>query len=106
MKNSTIREVEKLEKAMEADPPVILWVLHPVRKVMVAAHVYDPHADRGHGIPLEKCAAGHRFDEENTITRPDGSRECRSCKRRRNREYEQRQQPRETDLLAAARTPL
>lgn len=101
--NSAKTEVAKLEADMAANPPVIQWVLHPVRKVMVAAHVYDPHADRGWGIPLDKCGAGHRFDEENTITRPDGSRECRACKRRRNREYEQR---RETNLLTAARTEI
>jgi len=45
MKYSTIREVEKLEAAMAADPPVIQWVLCQRRRVMVAAHVYDKHTD-------------------------------------------------------------
>lgn len=90
MKNSNIREVEKLEAAMAIDPPVIQWILHPIRKVMVAAHVYDPHADHGWGIPREKCAVGHRFTDQNTFYRSDGSRECRECKRRRDREAQAR----------------
>jgi hypothetical protein len=43
--NSTSREVLKLEEAMATEPPVIQWVLHPVKRVMVAAHVYDPYVD-------------------------------------------------------------
>ena len=53
MKNSTIREVQKLEAAMEANPPNIQWRLCPVRRVQVAWLVDDPHADKP-GSPLRQ----------------------------------------------------
>jgi hypothetical protein len=46
MKNSTIREVAKLEAAMEANPPVIVW-RHNGRGVQIAVRVDDPHMEKG-----------------------------------------------------------
>lgn len=88
MKNSTIREVEKLEAAMAVKPPVIEWRLDPVRRVQIAVVVEDPYADDGvrWGERRTHCRRRHAFTEENTIVRPgDGARECRTCKRERNR---------------------
>ena len=48
MKNSTMREVEKLEAAMALRPPHIEWRLDPVRRVQVAWLVDDPHVDVYH----------------------------------------------------------
>lgn len=41
---------------------------------------------RGHGLTsrnafTKRCIQGHDYTDENTYTRPDGSRECRTCKR-------------------------
>lgn len=36
------------------------------------------------------CPKGHERIKENTITRPDGSHECRICNRDRSREYQAR----------------
>jgi hypothetical protein len=35
---------------------------------------------------MTECAQGHAFTEENTIVRPNGKRECRTCARARDRE--------------------
>jgi hypothetical protein len=35
-----------------------------------------------------RCVAGHPFDEVNTLIRPNGTRRCRECARRRSRESE------------------
>lgn len=40
------RHQREMDEALEQDPPVIQWVLHPQRRVMVAAHIYDPHAEK------------------------------------------------------------
>jgi hypothetical protein len=37
-----------------------------------------------------RCDHGHEFDLFNTYYRPDGSRDCRKCTARRQREYKQR----------------
>lgn len=34
----------------------------------------------------DSCPFGHAYDGTNTRVRPNGSRECRECRRRRNRE--------------------
>ena len=34
------------------------------------------------------CKRGHAYDEDNTYFAKDGSQQCRTCKRRRDREYE------------------
>lgn len=54
MKNSTMREVEKLEEAMEEDPPIIEWRLDPVRRVQVAWVVDDPYADHPNRNPTKR----------------------------------------------------
>lgn len=47
MKNSTSREVTKLEAAMAERPPIIEWRLDPVRRVQVAWFVDDPYMEHG-----------------------------------------------------------
>ena len=37
------------------------------------------------------CKHGHPYDEHNTYTKPNGSRNCRECKRRLQREWLKRQ---------------
>lgn len=39
----------------------------------------------------DRCDRGHPFDQENTLVRSDGGRRCRTCKRRRTRDYMRRQ---------------
>lgn len=39
----------------------------------------------------EKCKRGHAFDRENTYVNKDGTRRCRECTLRQNRESRQRQ---------------
>lgn len=41
-----------------------------------------------------ECPAGHPYDGENTYWDKDGGRDCRECRRRRTREYQQRVQAR------------
>ena len=36
------------------------------------------------------CPHGHPYNEENTIRRADGGRDCRECTRRRTREYQRK----------------
>ena len=36
-------------------------------------------------VSMNRCPKGHEFTEENTITRPNGKRECRTCTRARDR---------------------
>lgn len=96
-KNSSARELEKFDAAMLLRPPTIVWVLDKRRRVMVAASVDDPHVELSHHRNAGKqvCTSGHEFDEVNTISRPDGSRDCRACKRRRDRESTERRKLRE-----------
>jgi hypothetical protein len=79
-KNSTIREVEKLEAAMETNPPVIEWRLDPRSRVMVAWSVHDPYPDGAHNGEKTSCKRGHRYTAENTIHTSGGWRQCRTCK--------------------------
>lgn len=51
-RNSTIREVEKLEAAMEADPPDIVWE-HNGHGVQIAVSIRDPHADHPNRRPVK-----------------------------------------------------
>jgi HNH endonuclease len=48
---------------------------------------------KGLGLPGERthCPLGHPYDEENTYVDPSGRRSCRICKRRRLREWRERQ---------------
>jgi len=42
-----------------------------------------------HRLPVEQthyCPADHEYTPENTYIRPDGGRECRQCRKRRNKE--------------------
>jgi hypothetical protein len=78
-KKSTMREVEKLEAAMEANPPIIVWRLDPVRRVQVAWSVDDPHRDGGHNGAKTHCKRKHPFDEDNTLITTSGHRQCRTC---------------------------
>lgn len=93
--NSTNREVAKLERQMLTAPPVVVWRLHPVRRVQVAVSVHDPYPDT---VPTQQeirrartaCPKGHAYDEANTIVYANGWRDCRQCKRERSRESAQR----------------
>jgi hypothetical protein len=91
-KNATAREIAKFEAAMAVDPPVIRWVLDRTRRVQVAVSIHDPHVDLLHNRNTNKpaCVHGHAFDEENTIHRADGTRDCRKCKRIRDRASDER----------------
>jgi len=78
-------EHKSMDALLEENPPVIQWRLCPVRKVQVAWYVDDPHRDTGGANRLkDACKNGHRFDEENTNIKSDGSRECRTCKKAHN----------------------
>lgn len=48
------------------------------------------HARRGVWATRTHCAYGHELAGDNLIIRPEGSRRCRECKRRRAVEYRQR----------------
>lgn len=37
-----------------------------------------------------QCGAGHEFTEQNTYLRPNGTRMCRACARKRQRKYDKR----------------
>lgn len=89
--NSTGREVANLEEQMLTRPPVIVWRLHPTRRVQVAVSVDDPyqdaiHTQQEHNRSKTECTKGHAFDEANTVVYANGWRDCRQCKRERNRE--------------------
>jgi hypothetical protein len=45
---------------------------------------------RRQGAALTHCKSGHLFDEENTIVRSNGTRNCRACARIHARNYRQR----------------
>jgi hypothetical protein len=36
----------EMAKVLEANPPVIVWQLDPVKKVQVPVYISDPHAER------------------------------------------------------------
>jgi len=84
VRNSTIREVAKLDAAMEKDPPRITWVLDQKRRVMVAVEIHDPHRDSGHNGTKDACKRGHPLDDENTML-DHGFRRCRTCKNERRK---------------------
>ena len=44
------------------------------------------HIDH-HAVRLERCKRGHTLDEANVYTKPDGRRECRTCKAWRQRQW-------------------
>lgn len=99
------REQTAFDKVIAANPPRILWVKNN-RGILVAAKVIDPHAEAGQYVPVDRCKNDHLFDAENTVWRADGSRECRACKRQRDREYFARKRAENSPLVAAARTEL
>lgn len=37
-------------------------------------------------VPVTSCRHGHPYDEQNTYTRPDGVRVCRTCRLQRQRQ--------------------
>ena len=43
-----------MTEALEKNPPVIQWVLDKQRRVMVAAQIYDPHADHPNRKPRRR----------------------------------------------------
>jgi hypothetical protein len=50
------------------------------------------------------CARGHSLsDPDNLYTRPNGKRECKTCSRRRSREFKERQSPAPPRPLGARR---
>lgn len=62
-----------------------------VRACVNPAHL-EPvtHAEnmrRGHYALLTACPLGHPLDGDNLYLNPDGSRECRTCRRRTRREH-------------------
>lgn len=78
--SSAKKEVARLEAAMDKKPPVIHWRFDPVRKVQVAAFVYDPYAETGgRNADKQACKRKHPFTPENTIITSSG-RQCRTCK--------------------------
>lgn len=103
--NPRNREQTAYDKAIAANPPKILWVKSS-KGIFVAAKVIDPHAEAGQYVPVERCKNDHVFDAENTVWRADGSRECRACKRQRDREYFARKRAENSPLVAAARTDI
>ena len=109
-RNSTSREVAKLEAAMEERPPVIQWTPNG-RGVMVATFVDDPYRDTGYNRSRTHCNWGHELTEDTLIVSANG-RDCRICKRRRSKEYNARKNGaapvdvRETALLMAARAEI
>lgn len=90
----------------QAHRVVYQWLVGPVPDGMVLDHLcrnracvrpdhLEPVTDkvnvlRGEGpaprnASKTHCLAGHPYDEENTYRRPDGCRDCRACKRLRER---------------------
>ena len=109
MKNSTDREATKLEAAMKANPPHIVW-RNNGRGVQVAVSVDDPHAEHELRKSDKECARGHELTDDNTIFDRTGKR-CRLCKQARRREWYARKKSEQVEcsdpaLLAAARTEI
>jgi hypothetical protein len=38
--------ITQADKALEANPPVIVWRFDPVRRIQVAVEIHDPHTER------------------------------------------------------------
>ena len=76
----------EMDRELDANPPVIVWRLDPVRRIQVAWVVDDPYVDHDQKANRLKiaCKYGHPFDELNTYIKSDGARECRTCKQRHN----------------------
>lgn len=74
-------EVTAMDLLLEKNPPVIVWHLDPVRRIQVPTSIHDPHAETGgRNTDKQVCKRSHPFDEANTLHKPDGSRQCRTCK--------------------------
>lgn len=80
------RWVTAMDKALEADPPIIDLVRKPngVYRLVV---VYDPHMDGGHNVTKTHCKHNHEFTPENTIITRTG-RQCRTCKNKVTSEWQ------------------
>jgi hypothetical protein len=77
-------EAAWLERQMATRPPVIVWRYDPFRKVQVALSVDDPYQDKA---PARRtgCDRGHEYTPETVLLRSNGERDCRTCKRQRDR---------------------
>ena len=47
------------DKALEANPPVILWELDPVRKIQVAVSIQDPHTERPQSLERRRLQTAY-----------------------------------------------
>lgn len=70
-----------------------VWSLTPAKRdaelakcIVLCRTCHQDH----HAVRLERCQHGHTLDEGNVYVKPDGRRECRPCKARRQREYLER----------------
>jgi hypothetical protein len=87
-------------EAFIGPPPTGMEVCHVdgnSRNNHVSNLVYDTHSRnmrdaKRHGTNVNAnkthCPSGHLYDELNTYVRPNGSRGCRECLRKRSREFQ------------------
>ena len=71
------------DDVIAANPPRITWAPNG-RGVLVAVKVIDPHMTGGPNGDKTHCRHNHEFTPENTILKSDGTRRCRTCKKRQN----------------------
>ena len=51
--------VAQAEKALEANPPVIVWELDPVSKVQVAVSIQDPHTEKPQSVERRRLQTNY-----------------------------------------------
>lgn len=56
-----------------------------VRNYCVAAGVFDPTRDRGGSKPKDLCSKGHDYNKVGYYVTKKGGKDCRECKRERER---------------------
>ena len=66
--------------------------------VWVHVSVYDPEPDGTPNAGKDACKRGHLFTPENTIWKPEGWRQCRTCKATRRKPPTAEQKRRANEL--------
>jgi hypothetical protein len=63
------------------------WHTEPVTRAVNLARGLGSVVNGAWQRAKTRCPAGHAYDDINTYDRPDGSRGCRACIRKRGREF-------------------